>query len=109
MEYIWSKNDKPEKSNINDKERYINEIKENINTIKENINTIEIRDVREVSYLKSDYGINNCRKKNDYTNIECSNRSVIANNVANPFLKGNNYINDLTIQNEFLRPKKDNI
>ena len=98
MEYVWSKNEKPEKSNINDKRRYI-----------EKTQKIEIKDAREISYLTSDYSINNCRRKNDYTNIESTNRSVIANNVANPFLKENNYINDLTIQNEYLRPKKDKI
>jgi hypothetical protein len=46
--------------------------------------------------------------KREDANTKLSERSMIENISQNPFLSRNNYLNDLQVQDEFLKPKNSN-
>jgi hypothetical protein len=46
--------------------------------------------------------------KREDANTKLSERCMIENISQNPFLPRNNYLNDLQIQDEFLKPKNSN-
>ena len=66
---------------------------ENSTKIKNTINTPEI---------------DNTKNKREECCERISNREWVIQKSINPYLNGNNYINDLTAQNEFLIPKDSN-
>ena len=66
---------------------------ENSTTIKNTIHTPEI---------------DNTKNKREECCERISNREWVIQKSINPYLNGNNYINDLTAQNEFLIPKDSN-
>lgn len=96
---IWSNGIKPERSNINDKPTNNKEyIKNDIDNSKINNNLLDIRDVIHTEYMTK---INNRDKKN--TNEKVLERKLVANNVSNPFLTSNKYIDDINNQELYLR------
>ena len=52
--------------------------------------------------------IDNIKNKREECCERISNREWVIQKSINPYLNGNNYINDLTAQNEFLIPKDSN-
>jgi len=52
--------------------------------------------------------IDNTKNKREECCERLSNRKWVIQKSINPYLNGNNYINDLTTQNEFLIPKDSN-
>ena len=52
--------------------------------------------------------IDNIKNKIEECCERISNREWVIQKSINPYLNGNNYINDLTAQNEFLIPKDSN-
>tara|TARA_Y100000996_G_scaffold414369_1_gene405036 strand:- start:660 stop:953 length:294 start_codon:yes stop_codon:yes gene_type:complete len=52
--------------------------------------------------------IDNIKNKREECCERISNREWVIQKNINPYLNGNNYINDLTAQNEFLIPKDSN-
>ena len=90
MDYIywkWTRND----GIVKTKRR--NPPVENSKKIENTINTPEI---------------DNTKNKREECCERLSNRKWVIQKSINPYLNGNNYINDLTSQNEFLIPKDSN-
>jgi len=62
--------------------------------------TLEEKIIRDTMFHEE-----NKREKNDE---RLSKRKLVTNRQINPYLIGNNYLNDLSIQDNFLRPKNSN-
>ena len=95
----WSKGEKYEQSLISDKEKYL---------LKEP-NVAE--DYNKMKTLLFDDGSESCMRvsnKREDANTKLSERCMIENISQNPFLSRNNYLNDLQVQDEFLKPKNSN-
>lgn len=100
MIYInWSKNEKPTKSFINDKNYYLN--KHNV----DNDNLLKNKENDLFKNKKNDLLKNKNRENN---NDRLNERDLISNNISNPFLIENNYIMDIKAQDKFLRPQRSN-
>jgi hypothetical protein len=97
QEFKWSTGEKYEQSFKNDKEKYIvNDNKTDYNTMKN---------------LLFDDGTESCMRisnKREDANTKLNERCMIESINQNPFLPRNNYINDLQIQDEFLKPRNSN-
>lgn len=126
MKYIfssWKKDNNRRISYIRDRESNLS-IEKNleINNL-ENIESknIEIIEKNESKNDKFNYFYNklndefineqikdNINKKKDYANDKLIDRTLVASTVSNPFLNQNNYINDLKMQEQFLRPQRNN-
>jgi len=100
IQYLkWSKGEKYEQSLISDKEKYL---------LKEP-NVAE--DYNKMKTLLFDDGSESCMRvsnKREDANTKLSERCMIENISQNPFLSRNNYLNDLQVQDEFLKPKNSN-
>jgi hypothetical protein len=100
IQYLkWSKGEKYEQSLISDKEKYL--LKEP--TVAEDYNKMKT--------LLFDDGSESCMRvsnKREDANTKLSERCMIENISQNPFLSRNNYLNDLQVQDEFLKPKNSN-
>ena len=84
---------------ISDKEKYL---------LKE-ANVAE--DYNKMKTLLFDDGSESCMRvsnKREDANTKLSERCMIENISQNPFLSRNNYLNDLQVQDEFLKPKNSN-
>ena len=96
---IWSKGEKYEQSLKSDKEKYI--VRE------ENV----AEDYNKMKGILFDDGTESCMRvsnKREDANTKLSERCMIENISQNPFLSRNNYLNDLQVQDEFLKPKNSN-
>ena len=62
--------------------------------------TLEEKIIRDTMFHEE-----NKREKNDE---RLSKRKLVTNRQINPYLIGNDYLNDLSIQDNFLRPKNSN-
>jgi hypothetical protein len=94
--FKWTKGEKYEQSLKTDKEKYVENVAEEYNKMK--------------SLLFED-GTESCMRvsnKREDANTKLSERSMIENISQNPFLSRNNYLNDLQVQDEFLKPKNSN-
>ena len=97
--YKWTKGEKYAQSLKTDKEKYV----EKVENIAEEYNKMK-------SLLFED-GTESCMRvsnKREDANTKLSERSMIENISQNPFLSRNNYLNDLQVQDEFLKPKNSN-
>jgi len=47
--------------------------------------------------------------RKDNMNGKLSNRHLLQHSLQNPFMIGNNYMDDLNIQEQFLRPKSSHV
>jgi hypothetical protein len=56
--------------------------------------------------MLNDYCINDKSNKRSDLNNKLADRQMLSNFVSNPFLSNNNYIDDLNIQEKFLKPQK---
>ena len=95
----WSKGEKYVQSLKSDKEKYI--VKE------ENV----AEEYNKMKCLLFDDGSESCMRvsnKREDANTKLSERCMIENINQNPFLSRNNYLNDLQVQDEFLKPKNSN-
>jgi hypothetical protein len=91
----WSYGEKYEQSTPADKEKY----------------TIQSNDYNTMNELLFDDGTDACMRvsnKREDANTKLNERLLIENVNQNPFLPRNNYINDLKVQDEFLKPKNSN-
>lgn len=97
QEFKWSTGEKYEQSFKADKEKYIeSDSKTDYNTMKN---------------LLFDDGTESCMRisnKREDANTKLNERCMIESINQNPFLPRNNYINDLQIQDEFLKPRNSN-
>jgi hypothetical protein len=94
--FKWSTGEKYEQSVKSDKEKYVENLAEEYNKMKT---------------LLFDDGTESCMRvsnKREDANTKLSERSMIENISQNPFLSRNNYLNDLQVQDEFLKPKNSN-
>jgi hypothetical protein len=102
---IWSKGEKYEQSLKSDKEKYF--VKdENISQV-----TNVAEEYNKMKCLLFDDGAESCMRvsnKREDANTKLSERCMIENISQNPFLSRNNYLNDLQVQDEFLKPKNSN-
>lgn len=108
MIYInWTKNEKPNKSKIDDKEYYLNRdySRDNIN-----LNNNIRKNNKESNNREKNNKENNNRENNnrENNNTRLNERDLISNNISNPFLMENDYIMDIKAQDEFLRPQSSN-
>jgi hypothetical protein len=97
--FKWTKGEKYEQSLKTDKEKYV----EKVENVAEEYNKMK-------SLLFED-GTESCMRvsnKREDANTKLSERSMIENISQNPFLSRNNYLNDLQVQDEFLKPKNSN-
>lgn len=97
--FKWSKGEKYEQSLKSDKEKYL--IKE------ENVSD----EYNKMKCLLFDDGAESCMRvsnKREDANTKLNERCMIENISQNPFLSRNNYLNDLQVQDEFLKPKNSN-
>ena len=97
--FTWSKGEKNEQSTQNDKVKYI------INT------ETTAEDYNNMKHLLFEDGTNSCMRvsnKREDANTKLNERSMIEHVGLNPFHSQNNYLNDLKIQDEFLKPKNSN-
>lgn len=95
----WSKGEKYEQSLKTDKEKYFEKV--------ENV----AEDYNKMKTLLFDDGTESCMRvsnKREDANTKLSERSMIENISQNPFLSRNNYLEDLQVQDEFLKPKNSN-
>ena len=103
MIYInWTKNEKPNKSKIDDKEYYLNRNYSHDNI---DLNSNLKKKIKENNNKKNNNRENNNRENN---NNRLNERDLISNNISNPFLIENDYIMDIKAQDEFLRPQSSN-
>ena len=103
-EFKWSKGEKYEQSLKTDKEKYmaLAEANETSNTAAE---------YNKMKCLLFDDGTESCMRvsnKREDANTKLSERCMIENISQNPFLSRNNYLEDLQVQDEFLKPKNSN-
>jgi len=99
----WSKGEKYEQSLKTDKEKYMAE------GVANESNTAA--DYNKMKCLLFDDGTESCMRvsnKREDANTKLSERSMIENISQNPFLSRNNYLEDLQVQDEFLKPKNSN-
>lgn len=95
----WSKGEKYEQSFKTDKEKYF----EKVENVAEEYNKMKT--------LLFDDGTESCMRvsnKREDANTKLSERCMIENISQNPFLSRNNYLQDLQVQDEFLKPKNSN-
>ena len=95
--FKWSTGEKYEQSTPGDKMKY------DIPTVATDYNSLK-------SLLFED-GTESCMRvsnKREDANTKLNERSMIESISQNPFLPRNNYINDLQIQDEFLKPRNSN-
>ena len=101
IQYLkWSKGEKYEQSLKNDKEKYLANAEENV-----------AEEYNKMKSLLFDDGSESCMRvsnKREDANTKLSERCMIENISQNPFLSRNNYLNDLQVQDEFLKPKNSN-
>lgn len=97
QEFKWSTGEKYEQSFKVDKEKYMeSDSKTDYNSMKT---------------LLFDDGTESCMRisnKREDANTKLNERCMIESINQNPFLPRNNYINDLQIQDEFLKPRNSN-
>tara|TARA_B110000495_G_C22870414_1_gene507577 strand:- start:499 stop:813 length:315 start_codon:yes stop_codon:yes gene_type:complete len=98
MDYIywkWTRNDGIKKTKRRNPPMENSKIDNTINTseLDNTINTPEI---------------DNTKNKRQECCERLSNRKLVIQKSINPYLNGNNYINDLNTQNKFLIPKDSN-
>ena len=108
----WSKGEKYEQSFKSDKEKYIGNAETQIAQVE---NVVQVENVAEeynkMKCLLFDDGSDSCMRisnKREDANTKLSERCMIENISQNPFLSRNNYLNDLQVQDEFLKPKNSN-
>jgi hypothetical protein len=102
--FKWSTGEKYEQSTPAEKEKYI------IHESDINVNNNGGLD-STMSSLLFDDGTESCMRvsnKREDANTKLNERLLIENVNQNPFLPRNNYINDLKVQDEFLKPKNSN-
>ena len=105
QELKWSLGEKYEQSTMADREKYTNE---NNNT---NANFDNSNDYNQMKSLLFEDGTESCMRvsnKREDANTKLNERSMIESIQQNPFLPRNNYINDLQVQDEFLKPRNSN-
>ena len=103
QELKWSTGEKYEQSTQSDKNKYING-----EYIKGGGGD---SDYSKMNSLLFDDGTESCMRvsnKREDANTKLNERCMIESISQNPFLPRNNYINDLQIQDEFLKPRNSN-
>ena len=98
-ELKWSLGEKYEQSTKADKEKYTND------------NSNNSSDYTQMKTLLFEDGTESCMRvsnKREDANTKLNERSMIESINQNPFLPRNNYINDLQVQDEFLKPRSSN-
>jgi len=96
-EFKWSTGEKYEQSFKADKDKYIE--------------TDSKTDYNSMKTLLFDDGTESCMRisnKREDANTKLNERCMIESISQNPFLPRNNYINDLQVQDEFLKPRNSN-
>ena len=106
QELKWSLGEKYEQSTKADREKYLaNDANDNSNS---NNNS---SDYNQMKSLLFEDGTESCMRvsnKREDANTKLNERSMIESINQNPFLPRNNYINDLQVQDEFLKPRNSN-
>ena len=103
QELKWSTGEKYEQSTQSDKNKYTNG-----EYIKGGGGD---SDYSKMNSLLFDDGTESCMRvsnKREDANTKLNERCMIESISQNPFLPRNNYINDLQIQDEFLKPRNSN-
>ena len=112
----WSYGEPYEKSRVNQKKNLNNENNDIKNfAIGEN-NQKQLEREFDCSIVQPELLHENIAKesfqkkenKRDDNNNKMLERAMITQTSQNPFMSNNNYINDLTVQDEFLKPKNSN-
>ena len=101
QELKWSLGEKYEQSTMADREKYLSNANANDNS----------NDYNQMKSLLFEDGTESCMRvsnKREDANTKLNERSMIESINQNPFLPRNNYINDLQVQDEFLKPRSSN-
>ena len=112
-ELKWSLGEKYEQSTKADREKYLENANANANA-NENANDNSNNNSSDYNQMKSllfEDGTESCMRvsnKREDANTKLNERSMIESINQNPFLPRNNYINDLQVQDEFLKPRNSN-
>uniref|UniRef100_A0A6C0II39 Uncharacterized protein n=1 Tax=viral metagenome TaxID=1070528 RepID=A0A6C0II39_9ZZZZ len=96
QQFKWSTGEKYEQSIKTDREKYIIDESKEYNNMKK---------------LLFEDGTESCMRisnKREDANTKLNERCMIESISQNPFLPRNNYINDLQVQDEFLKPRNSN-
>jgi hypothetical protein len=110
QELKWSLGEKYEQSTKSDREKYANDTNAN-DTNANDTNANENTDYNQMKSLLFEDGTESCMRvsnKREDANTKLNERSMIESIQQNPFLPRNNYINDLQVQDEFLKPRNSN-
>jgi hypothetical protein len=105
--FKWSTGEKYEQSTPVDKMKYD---KDKYDKDKYDMPTVAT-DYNSMKSLLFEDGTESCMRvsnKREDANTKLNERSMIESISQNPFLPRNNYINDLQIQDEFLKPRNSN-
>ena len=116
-EYVWKFGEPPEKSLKRETEK--KELSENPETLALEegqsfiANTMQTM-IDNEKYDMIDLALNQAENnqesnKRQNMNDKLSNRYMVQQTSQNPFLVGNNYIQDLDVQESFLRPKSSHL
>jgi len=97
--YKWTKGEPYEKSSKTQKKE--------LSTLTSISETKEINEFKSIHYITPD-GFTRKSNKRALTNKKMSERKLIAQVSINPYIGKQNYINALTSEDKFLRPKSSN-
>ena len=108
-QFVWKSGESPERSHKNDNPNIKKEAAPEAVAMHEGSSFNEMcMSMTGVSRMEMDLGmaeINQESNRRESLNGKLSNRRMIQQVGQNPFLMGNNYLSDIDIQEQFLRPK----
>jgi hypothetical protein len=98
--FVWQYGDRPERSNKIEKSKSI--------ALEEQPLTKTDMDLTFTEFIQLSQSSSSTQKYRDEANNKLNMRYMVQQVSQNPFLQGTNYIDDIEIQEKFLRPKQEN-
>ena len=113
QQLIWKSGESPERSHKNDNPNIKKEVAPEAIAMQEGSSFNEMcMSTTGVSRMEIDLGMaemNQESNRRESLNGKLSDRRMIQQVGQNPFLMGNNYLSDIDIQEQFLRPKSSHL
>lgn len=98
--FVWQYGDKPERSNKIEKSKATALEERPLTKTDMNLTFTELSQLSQ--------SLSNTQKYRDEVNNKLNLRYMVQQVSQNPFLQGTNYVDDIEIQEKFLRPKQSN-
>jgi hypothetical protein len=112
-QFVWKSGESPERSHKNDNPNIKKEATPEAVAMQEGSSFNEMCvSMTGVSRMDFDLGMaemNQESNRRDSLNGKLSDRRMVQQVGQNPFLMGNNYLNDIDTQEQFLRPKNSHL